>query len=85
MIDGDISFFYSDPKLKDVTFEYLVNGEKLSPRQLTSTSIHQVFGSNEFSVASNFPKTEHLLKWGGVEVTKIGLLIHEKYFHVSPI
>ena len=60
MIDGDISFFYSDPKLKDVTFEYLVNGEKLSPRQLTSTSINQVFGSSEFSVAGNYSKTEEI-------------------------
>ena len=60
MIDGDISYFYSDPKLKDVTFEYLVNGEKLSPRQLTSTSINQVFGSSEFSVAGNYSKTEEI-------------------------
>ena len=60
MIDGDISFFYSDPKLKDVTFEYLVNGEKLSTRQLTSTSINQVFGSSEFSVAGNYSKTEEI-------------------------
>ena len=46
--------------MKDVTFEYLVNGEKLSPRQLTSTSINQVFGSSEFSVAGNYSKTEEI-------------------------
>ena len=38
----------------------MVNGKRLPPGQLTSTSIHQVFGSNEFSVASNFPKTEEI-------------------------
>ena len=38
----------------------MVDGKKLPPGKSTSTSIHQVFGSNEYSVASNFPKTEEI-------------------------
>ena len=48
--------------MKDVTFEYLVNGKRLPSGQLTSTSVSQVFGSNEYSVAGNFPKTEEINK-----------------------
>ena len=46
--------------MKDVTFEYLVNGKRLPSGQLTSTSVSQVFGSNEFSVAGNYSKTEEI-------------------------
>merc|ERR1712172_479182 len=35
----------SDPKLKDVTFEYTVNGKRILPENLTTTAINQVFGS----------------------------------------
>merc|ERR1711936_1176677 len=45
----------SDPKLKDVTFEYLVNGERIIPENLTSTSINQVFGSAEYSIIGTLP------------------------------
>ena len=61
MIPNNISLcFDPDPKLKDVTFEYFVNGKKLSSQQLTSTSINQVFGSNEFSVAGSYPENEEI-------------------------
>jgi len=48
----------SDPKLKDVTFEYLVNGERIIPENLTSTSIDQVFGSAEYSITGTLPDQE---------------------------
>ena len=61
MISNNISLcFDPDPKLKDVTFEYFVNGKKLSSQQLTSTSINRVFGSNEFSVAGSYPENEEI-------------------------
>merc|ERR1719461_1239299 len=45
----------SDPKLKDVTFEYLVNGERIKPELLTSISIDKVFGSAEYSITGALP------------------------------
>merc|ERR1712203_286352 len=45
----------SDPKLKDVTFEYLVNGERIKPDNLTLTAIDKVFGSAEYSIAAAIP------------------------------
>ena len=61
MISNSISLcFDPDPKLKDVTLEYFVNGKRLSSQQLTSTSINQVFGSNEFSVAGGYPENEEI-------------------------
>merc|ERR1711899_157130 len=48
----------SDPKLKDVSFEYLVNGERIIPENLTSTSIDKVFGSAEYSIAGTLPNDE---------------------------
>ena len=61
MVSNNISLcFDPDPKLKDVTFEYFVNGKRLSSQQLTSTSINQVFGSNEFSVAGSYPENEEI-------------------------
>ena len=34
----------SDPKLQNVKFEYLVNGEKVKNRDLTETKIEHVYG-----------------------------------------
>jgi len=48
----------SDPKLKDVSFEYLVNGERIIPENLTSTSIDKVFGSAEYSITGTLPNEE---------------------------
>merc|ERR1719446_2021041 len=50
----------SDPKLKDVTFEYIVNGKRILPENLTTTAINQVFGSNEYSIAGKFPEDEDI-------------------------
>ena len=61
MISNNFSLcFDPDPKLKDVTLEYFVNGNRLPSQQLTSTSINQVFGSNEFSVAGSYPENEEI-------------------------
>ena len=49
-----------DPKLKDVTFEYLVNGKKIPKEQLTLTAVDQAFGSNEYSVAGSLPENEKI-------------------------
>ena len=50
----------SDPKLRDVTFEYIVNGKRILPENLTTTAINQVFGSNEYSIAGKFPEDEDI-------------------------
>merc|ERR1711962_568250 len=50
----------SDPKLKDVTFEYLVNGERIESEFLTSTSIDKVFGSAEYSISGTLPNYEEI-------------------------
>merc|ERR1711962_361943 len=50
----------SDPKLKDVTFEYLVNGERIEPEFVTSTSIDKVFGSAEYSITGTLPTYEEI-------------------------
>merc|ERR1711963_547648 len=50
----------SDPKLRDVSFEYLVNGKRIIPDNLTTTKINQVFGSNEYSIAGTFPEEEEI-------------------------
>jgi len=50
----------SDPKLRDVTFEYIVNGNRILPENLTTTVINQVFGSNEYSIAGKFPEDEDI-------------------------
>merc|ERR1719195_2311794 len=52
----------SDPKLKDVSFEYLVNGERIEPEFLTSTSINKVFGSAEYSITGTLPTYEEINK-----------------------
>merc|ERR1711962_170365 len=50
----------SDPKLKDVTFEYLVNGKKVPSNQLTTTTIAQAFGRSEYVVAGTYPEDEEI-------------------------
>merc|ERR1711988_2069078 len=50
----------SDPKLKDVSFEYIVNGKRIVPENLTTSTINQVFGSNEYSVAGSLPEDEEI-------------------------
>merc|ERR1711962_687436 len=52
----------SDPKLKDVTFEYLVNGERIPSNQLTTTTIAQAFGRSEYVVAGTYPEDEEINK-----------------------
>ena len=46
--------------MKDVTFEYLVNGERIKPEFLTSTSIEKVFGSAEYSITGTLPNYEEI-------------------------
>lgn len=41
----------SDPKLKKVTFEYLVNGKRIVQKHLTSTYLEKAFGNTEYSMA----------------------------------
>ena len=53
-------YFDVDPKLKDVSFEYLVNGKEIPKEQLTLTAFDQTFGSNEYSVAGSFPENEEI-------------------------
>merc|ERR1719412_1282758 len=41
----------SDPKLKDVKFEYLYNGERIPFPNLTTTVFDQAIGKNEYVIA----------------------------------
>merc|ERR1719166_471653 len=50
----------SDPKLKDISFEYFVNGNRIVPEYLTSSTINQVFGSNEYSIVGTLPENEEI-------------------------
>jgi len=50
----------SDPKLKDVTFEYLVNGEVIAPENLTSISFDKVFGLDEYSITGTLSNYEEV-------------------------
>ena len=43
-------FIFSDPKLKKVSFEYLVNGHRIVQKDLTSTYLERAFGNTEYSV-----------------------------------
>ena len=43
-------FIVSDPKLKKVSFEYLVNGHRIIQKDLTSTYLERAFGNTEYSV-----------------------------------
>ena len=44
----------SDPKLKNVNFECLVNGHKIEPINLTSTHMKKMFGHHEYSIVGEF-------------------------------
>ena len=43
-------FTVSDPKLKKVSFKYLVNGHRIVQKDLTSTYLERAFGNTEYSV-----------------------------------
>ena len=47
-------FIVSDPKLKKVSFEYLVNGHRIVQKDLTSTYLEKAFGNTEYSMAGEF-------------------------------
>merc|ERR1712038_2198520 len=47
-------------KLKDVSFEYFVNGNRIVPDYLTKSTINQVFGSNEYSIVGTLPENEEI-------------------------
>ena len=49
-----------DPKLKNVNFEYMVNGEKLEPQNLTSTNIKRIFGAHEYSIVGEFDTLQEI-------------------------
>merc|ERR1712241_766885 len=74
----------SDPKLKDVTFEYLVNGERIVPENLTTTTIDQVFGSNEYSIAGTFPEEEEVNEIQVIMKAKNQIGSIEKFFYLRP-
>ena len=40
-----------DPKLKKVSFEYMVNGQRIVQKDLTSTYLEKAFGNTEYSMA----------------------------------
>merc|ERR1711971_799226 len=50
----------SDPKLKNVNFEYMVNGEKLERQNLTSTNIKRIFGAHEYSIVGEFDTLQEI-------------------------
>merc|ERR1711971_1192271 len=74
----------SDPKLKDVTFEYLVNGNRIVPEYLTSTAINQVFGSNEYSITGTFPEDEEINEIQVILKAKDQSGLIEKLFSLRP-
>jgi len=74
----------SDPKLKDVTFEYLVNGERIVPENLTTTAIDQVFGSNEYSIAGTFPEEKQVNEIEVIMKAKNQIGSIEKFFYLRP-
>merc|ERR1712223_942395 len=74
----------SDPKLKDVTFEYLVNGERIVPENLTTTTIDQVFGSNEYSIAGTFPEEKQVNEIEVIMKAKNQIGSIEKFFYLRP-
>ena len=43
-------FLILDPKLKKVSFQYLVNGQRVLEKDLTSTYLEKVFGNTEYSM-----------------------------------
>ena len=54
--------------MKDVTFKYLVNGERIVQNRLTESKISRVFGSAEYSIVGDVPKNK--------EINKIRIIIH---------
>ena len=40
----------SDPKLRDVKFEYIANGEVIAPELLSTTMIENAFGNDEYVI-----------------------------------
>merc|ERR1712223_2022873 len=74
----------SDPKLKDVTFEYLVNGERIVPENLTTTTIDQVFGSNEYLIAGTFPEEKQVNEIEVIMKAKNQIGSIEKFFYLRP-
>merc|ERR1711899_446672 len=74
----------SDPKLKDVTFEYLVNGERILPDYLTLTEIDQVFGSAEYSIAATIPDEKQVNEIEVIMKAKNQIGSIEKFFYLRP-
>merc|ERR1712223_312563 len=74
----------SDPKLKDVSFEYIVNGNRIVPENLTSPAINQVFGSNEYSIVGTLPESEEINEIKVVMKAKDQMGIVEKLITIKP-
>jgi len=74
----------SDPKLKDVSFEYIVNGNRIIPEYLTSPTINQVFGSNEYSIVGTLPESEEINEIKVVMKAKDQMGIVEKLITIKP-
>jgi len=74
----------SDPKLKDVSFEYIVNGNRIIPENLTSPTINQVFGSNEYSIVGTLPESEEINEIKVVMKAKDQMGIVEKLITIKP-
>jgi len=74
----------SDPKLKHVTFEYLVNGERIIPENLTSTTVDQVFGSNEYSIGGTYPEDEEINEIQVIMKAENQIGLIEKQFSLRP-
>ena len=53
--------------MRDVTFEYLVNGQRLMPEYMTSTSLDLVFGSNDYAI-TGYDKTGCRVLKGGYKI-----------------
>merc|ERR1711976_1161576 len=74
----------SDPKLKDVSFEYIVNGKRIVPENLTSPTINQVFGSNEYSIVGTLPESGEINEIKVVMKAKDQVGIVEKLITIKP-
>merc|ERR1712012_1309841 len=74
----------SDPKLKDVSFEYIVNGNRIVPENLTSPNINQVFGSNEYAIVGTLPESEEINEIKVVMKAKDQVGIVEKLITIKP-
>merc|ERR1712110_740606 len=74
----------SDPKLRDVSFEYIVNGNRIVPENLTSPIINQVFGSNEYSVVGSLPENEEINEIKVVMKAKDQIGFVEKLITIKP-